>query len=253
MDSTSKSSAYSYLYPSASGGYGHVSSWDTLPTPPSAYSYPYPSASGGYGHVSSWDASPTPPPTTPLLGTVPLPICCSSGHPSPGPHTPGAAAHSSGHPSPGLYTPDTVVHPMLQKPYNAIIPPHPAPYAFEPAIHPPVATLTLRLTPHPYMRIPSMDVTLSSPHGPLTVYDIHIFIHHTLSHPITHADLRGLDQVAHDAVSSAFYARTANDPNASAKGICVGDRMGGAWCIVGVVPTREPGIWVVRLDVPRRR
>ncbi|KAG6877314.1 hypothetical protein C0992_010295 [Termitomyces sp. T32_za158] len=187
---------------------------------PSGY-YPYPGSPGSstsaqYSNISSWGTLPTPVPGTPYLAPA---------------------------------------HPALQQPYNAILPPHPAPYSSESATHPPVAALTLRLTPHPRTRIPSMDVTLSSDHpGPLTVYDVQIFVSRTLSRPITHSELRVLtEQVAYNAASAAFHARTANNPTAFANGMCIGDRMGGAWCIIGVVPTAEPGVWEVRLDVPRSR
>ncbi|KAG5720337.1 hypothetical protein E4T56_gene14654 [Termitomyces sp. T112] len=212
-------------------------------TKSSEHSYPYSvspisSASRESSHISSWGTVPTLIPSTPYSAPIPLPVCCLAGHPSP-----------------ASYSPIAVANPVLQQPYDTIVPPHLAPYSSEPATHPPVTTLTFRLTPHPNTRIPSMDVTLSCPRpGPLTVLDVHDFIYRTLSRPIVHSDLRSLtEQVAHDAVSAAFHTRTANDPNAYARGMSVGDRMGGASCIVGIVPTGEPGVWEVRLVVPRRR
>ncbi|KAG5337564.1 hypothetical protein C0989_009366 [Termitomyces sp. Mn162] len=211
-------------------------------TKSSEHSYPYSvspisSASRESSHISSWGTVPTLIPSTPYSAPSTrlsaATFACLT-----------LSENSSSAPNP-----------VLQQPYDTIVPPHLAPYSSEPATHPPVTTLTFRLTPHPNTRIPSMDVTLSCPRpGPLTVLDVHDFIYRTLSRPIVHSDLRSLtEQVAHDAVSAAFHTRTANDPNAYARGMSVGDRMGGASCIVGIVPTGEPGVWEVRLVVPRRR
>ncbi|KAG6863854.1 hypothetical protein C0991_002623 [Blastosporella zonata] len=185
----------------------------------------------GYSY-SSWGTVGTATPGTPYLCPVPLPR----------PTTQQANAQAN---------------PLLQHAYDLRSPPPPASRAsLETAVYPPTASMHLLLSPRPSLGLPALPVSFVSPTaGPISVSALLEFLYATLNAPADHNELRSLKEGLYPIVKKAYEARVYANQGMHGQGVRRGDRMGGAWVVVGVVPiVTSDGrkVWEVRLDLARR-